>query len=143
VADEKISAMPAVTAAGLSDLVPIVQSGVNMSVTPALLAQVQRGITADTDGSTITFDASLNDKHSVTLGGNRTLAVSNDYDGQVVTLILKQDSTGTRTVTWFSGILWPGGTVPTLTTTPSKTDVFSFIRVSSGHYLGFIVGQNL
>jgi hypothetical protein len=135
--------MPAATSAGLTDLVPIVQAGVNKSVTPALLAQVQRGITADVDGGTITFDASLNDKHAVTLGGNRTLAITGDYVGQVVTFLLKQDGTGSRSVTWFSGILWPAGTAPTLTTTANKTDVFSVIKLGTGSYLGFIVGQNL
>lgn len=99
--------------------------------------------TADTDAATITFDCVLSDKHQVTLAGNRTLALSGDTDGQTVLIILQQDATGSRTVTWWTGILWPGGTVPTLTTTASKRDVFSFIRLSSGVYLGFVVGANL
>jgi hypothetical protein len=46
-------------------------------------------------------------------------------------------------VTWWAGILWPAGAAPALTATASKTDVFVFIRISSGVYLGFIAGQNL
>lgn len=97
----------------------------------------------DTDGATITFDLSVANEHTVTLGGNRTLATSNDQNGQAFLIVLVQDGTGSRTVTWWSGILWPGGTVPTLTTTANKADVFSFIRTASGAYYGFVVGQNL
>ncbi len=105
-------------------------------------------ITTDTPGSTITFDMSVSNLHSVTLGagsgaGNSTLAASNDNVGQTFMLMLKQDGTGGRTVSWFSGILWPGGTVPTLTTAINKTDVFSFVKLGAGSYLGFTVGLNL
>lgn len=96
----------------------------------------------DTDGSTITFDLSVSDKHSVTLGGNRTLALTNDQKAQAFVILLKQDGTGSRTVTWFSGILWSGGTPPTLTTTAGKIDAFSFLRIGSGAYLGFVLGPN-
>jgi hypothetical protein len=100
-------------------------------------------ITADVDGATITFNCVTSNKHSVTLGGNRTLALSGDVVGQEVTLILKQDATGSRTVTWFAGILWPGGSAPTLTTTAAKTDVFRILKTGAGAYLGFILGTNL
>jgi hypothetical protein len=99
-------------------------------------------ITADTDGATITFNMLTSDKHTVTLGGNRTLAVTNDEVGQTFLIILKQDGTGGRTVTWFSNILWQGGSVPVLTATADKIDVFSFLKIASNSYLGFVVGQN-
>src|SRR3972149_3904825 len=94
------------------------------------------------DGGTITFHVDPNGGlQSVTLGGNRTIAVTISTNRAFV-LALKQDGTGTRTVTWFSGILWAGGAAPTLTTTINKTDTFGFIRTGSGVYLGFGVGQN-
>jgi hypothetical protein len=99
-------------------------------------------ITADVDGATITFDMELTDKHTVTLEDDRTLAVENVHVGQTFTLILVQDATGSRTVTWFSGISWPGGTPPTLTATANKRDVFQFLCISSGVYLGSTVGLN-
>lgn len=100
-------------------------------------------ITADVDGATITFNAGVSDKHSVTLGGNRTLAVSNDTDGQELTIILKQDATGSRTVTWWAGIKWHNSVTPTLTTTANKADAFRILRTGSGAYYGFILGTNL
>jgi hypothetical protein len=101
-------------------------------------------ITADADAATITFNLATSDKHSVTLGGNRTLAVSNVQVGQQFVILLKQDATGSRTITsWWTGISWPGGTVPTLTTAANKTDVFTFLCIAANTYLGFTVGQNL
>lgn len=121
----------AVTGSGIS---PYTQPYEAISGSPA--------ITTDTDAATVTFDLAT-DKHKVTLGGNRTLAVTNGVDGQQFTLILKQDGTGGRTVTWWSGIAWPGGTVPTLTATSGQADVFTFLRIASGSYYGFVVGQGL
>lgn len=96
-----------------------------------------------TDGSTVTFDLAAHSSWQVTLGGNRTLALSNAGASSRFSVVLKQDATGSRTVTWFGGILWPGGTAPTLTTTPNKRDVFTFIALSSGVYLGFTAGQSM
>lgn len=100
-------------------------------------------VATTTFGSTTTFNLSTSSKFQVTLTSNATLALSNDPGSGQFTVILLQDGTGSRTVTWWSGILWVGGTVPTLTTTASKRDVFSFIEVSLGVYLGFVAGQNL
>lgn len=106
------------------------------------LAQHYSPITTDADGATVTFDLGVSDWHQVTLGGNRTLALANPTVGQQFSVILQQDATGSRTVTWFGGILWPGGTAPTLTTAASKRDVFTFKCIATGVYLGFVAGQN-
>jgi hypothetical protein len=98
---------------------------------------------SNTDGATVTFDLDAANTHTVTLGGNRTLALSNADVGQRFVIRLVQDGTGTRTVNWFSTIKWPGGLVPTLTTTGGKTDVFGFICTSAGNYDGFVIGYNL
>lgn len=100
-------------------------------------------ITSNTDGATITFDLSASDWHTVTLGGNRTLALTGGTTGQQFTITLVQDGTGSRTVTWWSGIKWPAATIPTLTTTAGKADVFTFKQTGTGAYYGFTAGQNL
>lgn len=48
------------------------------------------------------------------------------------TLVLTQDSAGSHTVTWPAAVLWPGGTVPTLSTTPGASDVFTFTTLNGG-----------
>ena len=101
------------------------------------------GYVSNTDGATVTFNLAVANKHTVTLGGNRTLALSNPQTGQTFLIRLLQDGTGSRTVTWFSGISWAGGTAPTLTTTANKADIFGFLCTGSGAYSGFVIGQNI
>jgi hypothetical protein len=66
-----------------------------------------------TDGGTISTDASLSNIFRVTLGGNRTLAnPTNLTDGMVLNWIIKQDSTGGRTLAYDTKFKWPSGTAP-------------------------------
>lgn len=97
----------------------------------------------DSDGATITFNIARSKRHKVVLGGNRTLALSNVKVGDIFYIKLVQDGTGSRTVTWFSTIKWPGGSAPTLTTTINKQDWFIFECVSSGNYDGLTLGKNM
>lgn len=103
----------------------------------------KKSLTSNSDGATITFDLDVSNLHTVTLGGNRTLALSNVSVGQVFILRLVQDGTGSRVPTFFSTIKWPAGVAPTLSTAANAVDVFGFICTSSGNYDGFIIGQNL
>ena len=107
------------------------------------VAETIQTVTGAADGATVTFDVSKGNVHTVTLGGNRTLAISNETAGQYFSIELTQDGTGSRTVTWFSTIVWSSGTAPTLTTTAGAIDVFIFRVTSADNYLGFIGGQNL
>lgn len=152
-ADTKISALPAVaTPSRTAQQIPcndtsnttMAATGTDSYLTPAQILGLRGTIASATDGATITFDLSTSDWFTVTLGGNRTLALANPAVGQQFSLILKQDATGSRTISsWFSGILWPGGTTPILTTTANKSDVFTFKCISSGVYMGFTAGQSL
>ncbi len=103
----------------------------------------RKGIFADTDGATITFNLRKSASHKVTLGGNRTLALVESHVGQPFSVKLTQDGTGSRTVTWWSGITWAGGSAPTLSTAASKSDWFGFIETATGAYDGFVIGQTL
>jgi len=98
---------------------------------------------SNTDGSTVTFDLNEANVHTVTLGGNRTFAISNETAGQKFIIRILQDGTGSRTVTWFSTIKWAGGSAPTLTTTAGKADVVGFLVTGTDTYDGFVVGQNI
>lgn len=93
---------------------------------------------------TATLTLNTSNIHTITMpAGNITIALSNEGVGQCFVINIKQDSGGSRTVTWFSGISWVAGTTPTLTTTASKVDTFGFIVISAGAYQGYIVGQNI
>lgn len=82
--------------------------------------------------TTITPDFSTGNIFTVTLTGNATLANPNNLAaGQCGQLFVTQDSTGSRTLAYGSEWKFPGGTAPTLTTTPNATDILSFCSWST------------
>ena len=88
-----------------------------------------------TDGATIAWDTSSNQVTSVELGGNRTFgAPTNLVDGGVYVLMVKQDSTGSRTGTWNTVFKWTAGRTPTLTTAASAKDIFTFLSDGTNLY---------
>lgn len=94
--------------------------------------------------ATATLNLTNGSLHLITMpAGNITIAISNASIGQYFVVRILQDGVGSRTVTWFDTISWDGGTVPTLTTTANKVDVFGFVVTGSGTYNGYTLGQNL
>ena len=88
---------------------------------------VRGSITALTDAATITPDFDDNCNFSVTLAGNRTLAnPSNITAGQSGVIVVSQDTSGSRTLSFGSSFKFAGGTAPTLTTTASAVDVIAY-----------------
>ena len=96
-----------------------------------------------TDQATVTWDASTQDVCKLTLGGNRTLAApTNNTTGQFISILVIQDGTGSRTLTWNAVFEFAADTAPTLTTTASKGDVFVF-RYNGSKWLEVGRNQNL
>ena len=91
-----------------------------------------------TFASTTNIDATLSNRLQVTLTGNVTFTISGMKVDQVITLNLIQDATGSRTVTWFGGITWAGGSPPTLQTAANAVDTLVFWCRSSGVYQGYL-----
>ena len=93
-----------------------------------------------TDGATINWDMSTQSVCKVTLGGNRTLAApTNGSTGQFASILVIQDGTGSRTLTWNAVYEFASDTAPTLTTTASLGDLFTF-RYNGSKWLE--VGRN-
>jgi len=93
-------------------------------ITTAKLAFAESTLT---DGTNIDWNAATQDVCKVTLAGNRTLnAPTNPTTGQFITILIIQDGTGSRTVTFNAIYEFKDDTAPTLTTTASKGDVFVF-----------------
>ena len=94
-----------------------------------------------TDGSSIDWNVLTSPVAKVTLGGNRTLnAATGSQAGQFVSLLIIQDGTGSRTVTFNAAYEFKDDTAPTLTTTAAKGDLFVF-RYNGSKFLE--VGRNL
>ena len=93
------------------------------------------------DASTISWNALTQPVAKVTLAGNRTMAAaSGGIAGQFVSVLVIQDGTGSRTLTWNAAYEFAEDTAPTLTTTASKGDLFVF-RYNGSKWLE--VGRNL
>ena len=77
------------------------------------------------------------------IGANRTLgAATGAQAGQFVSLLIIQDGTGSRTVTFNAVYEFKDDTAPTLTTTAAKGDLFVF-RYNGSKYLEVGRNQNL
>jgi hypothetical protein len=76
----------------------------------------------------------------ITLTGNATITMPTATSGKSFIMFLKQDGTGSRTVTW-STVKWAGGTAPTITSTASRMDILSFFADGTNWY-GVSVGAN-
>lgn len=74
-----------------------------------------------------------------TLSANTSFTFSNDANGQTIVLTVTQASSGgPYTATFPAGVQWSGGTEPTMTSTASRTDVYTFIKVN-----GIIYGSSI
>ena len=103
-------------------------------------AKLNYSETTLTDGSSITWNAETQDVAKVTLGGNRTIgAASSATTGQFISLLVIQDGTGSRTLTWNSAYEFASDTAPSLTTTANLGDLFVF-RYNGSKWLE--VGRN-
>ena len=89
----------------------------------------------------VTWNAETQDVCKVTLGGNRTLAApTSATTGQFISILIIQDGTGSRTITWNAVYEFAADTAPTLTATASLGDLFTF-RYNGAKWLE--VGRNL
>jgi hypothetical protein len=68
-----------------------------------------------------------NTQHCVLGSTPVTFTFSGGQSGGNYKLILKQDGTGSRTVSWPASIRWGSGSAPYLTPVPAKTDYVGFI----------------
>ena len=88
--------------------------------------------------TSITWDVSgTSTNYEATLTGVTTLTMSNVRNGDYGTLIVTQDGTGSRTLSFAGGthkVVNGGGGAPTLTTTAGATDILSFTYNGSTFY---------
>ena len=104
--------------------------GIGTSSPGAKLAVVGTGYSPTitlTDGATLNWDTSLGQVAQVTLGGNRTFAApTNLVNGGFYSLLIIQDGTGSRTISWNAVFDFTGGTAPTLSTAAGSKDLITW-----------------
>ena len=70
---------------------------------------------------------------TATLNSNAVFTITNVPSQAVAfTLMLKNDATPGRSITWPVSVIWPGGTIPTRTIAANKTDIYTFFTINSG-----------
>jgi len=89
------------------------------------------------------IDLSAGTFFTKTITANTTLTVTNVGSSTVMTsFILELTNGGSRTITWWSGISWANGTVPSLTAT--GVDVLGFYTSDGGlTWRGLVLGKNM
>jgi len=100
----------------------------------AVFGSAYQNVVTLIDATTITANLAQTNNFVVTLGGNRTMAnATNIIAGQSGFVVVRQDGTGSRTLTFGTGWRFPGNTAPTLTTTASAVDLIVFTARDSGN----------
>lgn len=99
--------------------------------------------TANASGAT-TLNLNNGNVFNITLTGNVTFTFSGATNGKACSfsLYLKQDATGSRTVTWPGSVNWSGG-APTISTGANQVDILVFESLDGGtNWYGSLVGTN-
>lgn len=118
--------------------------GVTVPIDPIEAAQdtdAVNTVSASGAGTVILPDPTTYGMSDVTLTGNATVALPSPAAGESFSLLLRQDGTGSRTVTWSGTIIWDGASVPTLQTAAGATDEFVFRSYSGASWRGSRGGQ--
>lgn len=101
----------------------------------------KEGVVTANTGTAYTISLASGTVQILTLTGNCTFTFPTATAGKSFTLLLRQDGTGGRTVTWPAAVKWPGGTAPTITSTASRQDKYIFTADGTNFY-GSNAGQN-
>ena len=105
-----------------------------------LAGDYKEGVVTANTGTSYTINTATGTVQILTLTGNCTFTFPTAVAGESFTLLLRQDGTGSRTVTWPAAVRWPGGTAPTITATASQTDKYVFTSDGTRWY-GSNAGQ--
>jgi hypothetical protein len=125
---------------GVSGTDLVLSGGLGLGTVTAFLGKKARMIggaaIADivtlTDGANISVDLNSGQNFTLTLAGNRTLDnPTNCVAGQVGSVFIVQDGTGSRTLAYGSSWDFPGGTAPVLTTDAAGVDRLDYIVQTS------------
>jgi hypothetical protein len=105
---------------------------------PTVTNYVETAYTANTS-TAITLNLANGTVQILTLTGSPTITMPAAVAGKSFIIQLKTGA-GSYSVTWTT-VKWPGGTAPTITSTASRMDIYSFFSDGTNWY-GTTVGQS-
>ncbi len=117
------------------------EDGTHNMASAGLVTEIVNTV-ADSGATQTLPDPSTSTLHDITLTQNCTITMPTAVSGQSFTVVLRQDTTGSRTVTWNS-VLWSGGISPTLSVAANAIDVLVFICTDGNNWMGFVAGQDM
>jgi len=99
------------------------------NIASGTLANARLGVSNSTltYSANTTWSADYLKVATLPLTGACNLTISGLSAGGTYNLIVKQDATGSRIVTYATAVKWSAGTVPVLSTAANATDIVSFI----------------
>lgn len=91
-------------------------------------------VTVAASGATETVDLAAARTYDVTLTANCAVSLTGAVTAEAwaVSILLRQDGTGGRTVTWTDTIGWAGGSAPVLQTAGGSVDIVTLLTVDGG-----------
>jgi len=127
----------------------VVGGNLRLSLAPTLMTVIPRAKFnaavnghqfALTDAAAITTDAAVANTFTVTLTGNRSLSnPTNLVSGSTYFWEIRQDATGSRTLSYGGNFSWPGGVVPVLSTAANAVDIIT--AVFTGSFLRAVMNK--
>lgn len=125
-------------------------TGVDLSSTTLDRAVLKNYVEANSNigntGTAATLNLANGNVFTATLTGNCIFTFTTGVTSGTAsfTLILTNDGTAGRSITWPPSVVWPNGSTPPRTTTANKTDVWSFFTPNNGStWYGNIALYNL
>lgn len=93
--------------------------------------------------NSLAIDYTVGGVVTATLGGSPTVVISNPPPGGGgLTIIVTQDATGNRSITWPASFKWPGGDAPNPAKTPGSVCIYSaFTPNAGGVWYAFLSGE--
>jgi len=88
-----------------------------------------------TTGSSYTIDVRDGSMYDLTVDSDVTFSfdgASETSGGNLVTVILRQDATGGRSINWPTDILWNAGSAPSLSTNAGDISLITFVTPNGG-----------
>ena len=110
----------------------------NPLTNPTVTNYTETAYTANTS-TAITLSLANGTVQVLTLTGSPTITMPAVGTGKSFIIMLKTGA-GSYSVTW-STVSWPSGTAPTVTSTASKTDIYSFFSDGTS-WFGTTIGQS-
>lgn len=125
------------TASTVSDFATAAQSAVASDLATKTSVNNGGGETyfdAGNSGAAIGLNLANGNVQKLTLTANCTVSLTSPAAGAMrsLTLLVFQDGTGTRTITWPGSVKWGNAGAPVLTTTAAKMDIVSLFTVDGG-----------